>query len=327
MNLKLSKAMIAPAIVGALIGGGITAAAGATSSATTSASIVAGCTTWTTTKISCVKVTPAPTPAPAPASGSATPPAPPSSTPAPTPVVSPSGFPDASNTGPTGALTAKSGDVTVAAGATLSNVDISGAVTLKAGAKLINSKVRCIGESNWCLSLGANDTVTNVEVGGGVDGSTYNGAIGIYTGGPNNVLSKVNIHHTSDGIRLDGGTTLQDSYIHDLVINQIPGVHSDGIQMTQATAPVVLTHNSFQGGTNDAVFVQDIGSQTISATGNLFTADDTGGNQTSYGFAAYTAGHVTLTGNVFGSGWEVTPYSVPSGSTVSGNVNTAGKPI
>ncbi|SOD70298.1 uncharacterized protein DUF4082 [Jatrophihabitans sp. GAS493] len=256
------------------------------------------------------KPTPVPTVAPAPT---------PVPTAAPTPAPISSAFPSAANTGPTGTLTVRSGNVSVPANTTLSNLDISGAVNLGNGAKLINSKVRCIGEGSWCVSMGSGSTLDSVDVGGGANGTTYNAAIGIYTGGPNNMIIRTSVHHTSDGLRLDGGTTVQDSFIHDLVIDQIPGVHSDGIQMTQATAPVVLTHNTFQGGTNDAVFVQDIGTQNITATGNCFTADDTRGNQTSYGFAAYTAGKVTLTGNTFGKGFQVTGYSVPAGSVVSDN--------
>lgn len=99
----------------------------------------------------------------------------------------------------------------------------------------------------------------------------------MWTGGPGNVISRTEIRKTSDGLRLDGGTTVVDSWIHDLVINQIGGVHSDGSQTTAGSSPIVFQHDSIMGGTNDAVFDETSGS-SLTVTGCLFTADQTGGN-------------------------------------------------
>ncbi|SOD70299.1 parallel beta helix pectate lyase-like protein [Jatrophihabitans sp. GAS493] len=289
-------------------------------------------------------VTPAPTPRPTVVAAKPTPkptskptpnPTPKvAATPAPTPVAVStkpglSSFPTAATTGPSGVLTVRKGNVSIPSGATLSNVDVSGQVSMGVGSKLINSRVRCIGEPNWCLALDSNDTVTDVEVGGGANGVTFNPAIGVYTGGPKNVLTGMNIHHTSDGMRVDGGTTLQDSIIHDLIINQIPGVHSDGIQMTQAQYPTVINHNSITGGTYCAIFAEDNGTQTLTVTNNLLMADLVPNVSLSdYGLTVPNqSGHVTLTGNVFDTKWEIGPYNVPSGSTKSGNTDLTGKSV
>ncbi|SDI99009.1 Right handed beta helix region [Frankineae bacterium MT45] len=277
--------------------------------------------------------TPAPTAAPTPKPiATATPK--PAATVAPTPAPPSgapnlSGFPTVATTGPSGALTVRKGNVVVASGTTLSNVDISGRVTMGANAKLLNSRVRCIGEPNWCLVLDANDTVSDVEVGGGADGVTYNPAIGVYSGGPNDVLTRMNIHHTSDGMRVDGGTTLQDSIIHDLIINQFPGVHSDGSQSEQAHEPIVFRHNSITGGTYTSIYLEHVGTQPVTVDDNLLLANYTPGvSRTAFGVVVpHESGHITLTDNVFDPTWLVAPYSVPDGSTVSGNITLTGKGV
>lgn len=210
----------------------------------------------------------------------------------------------------------------------LNGLDINGPVSNTfAGLTVTNSRIRCTGEKDWCLSLGNNSEVSHVEIGGGADGTTFVSAIGVWTGGSGagNALTAINIHHTTDGMRVDGGTTLADSYIHDLSMGQIPGAHSDGIQSTGG-GNVVIRHNKISSGNNCNVFLQWLSGNaaitSYSITGNTFVAANQGGEQTSYGVCAYSpeVSGVTVSSNTFSRGYQVAPLTAPGGSVLSHNL-------
>jgi hypothetical protein len=220
----------------------------------------------------------------------------------------------------------------------LQGLDINGSVNSGVSNVVIqNTRIRCTNEDQWCLSVGPHTVVQDTEIGGGANGSTFTAAIGVWSGGSSsgNVFQRVNIHNTSDGMRIDGGTTIVDSYIHNLVMGDsaAPGAHSDGIQSTGGSN-VVVKHNSFQSGNNCNVFVQWLsGNEQIknyTVTGNKFTAGNRNGEQTSYGVCAYgtgVPGPVAVTNNMFSSGFEVKAYTAPAGATVSGNTDFNGKSV
>ncbi|HTZ43825.1 MAG TPA: DUF4082 domain-containing protein [Jatrophihabitans sp.] len=220
---------------------------------------------------------------------------------------------------------------------TLNGLDINGAVQGSYdNVTISNSKIRCTNESQWCVSLGNHNKLQNDEIGGGANGTTFGSAIGLWSGGSNagNVISGVDIHNTSDGMRIDGGTTITGTYVHNLIMGDPadPSAHSDGIQSTGG-ANVTVSNSRFETGNNCNIFLQWLsGNPAISnytITGNSFTAGNRNGQQTSYGVCAYSpdVSGVTISNNTFSYGYQVSPLTAPSGSNVSGNVYTDGKPV
>ena len=65
---------------------------------------------------------------------------------------------------------------------------------------------------------------------------------------------RLNIHHVIDGLKMSSGSTLEDSYIHDLF--QGGGSHNDGIQIMQGSG-IVIRHNRIAAGMfmNAAVWI------------------------------------------------------------------------
>jgi len=276
-----------------------------------------------------------------------------------------SGFPDASTTGvPTGTtLTqvpaqATSGTgwrwdgnhtvVVTAPNTTITGLDINGSLTnTYPGVTIKNTRIRCTNENNWCLTLGGpNATVTDTDIGGGANGTTYMHGIGVLSGGTNlnNLIQRVNIHHTIHGARIDGGTTVTDSYIHDLpmgdpVYNNATGTysttdHTDGIMSTGGNG-TLITHNRVECGNTSTMFVQwesdqpQISSFTIQ--NNLFVNISKNNQVSSQGVAfedkgiANPAG-ITIKNNTFTPGWQVAAIEAPTGSNVTGNVFTNTSP-
>lgn len=257
------------------------------------------------------------------------------------------GFPDAATTGvPTGTKLTRvpqdktSGDgwawnrygwIQVQSdGATLTGLDVDGSIhSDKSGVTITDTRIRCTGENDWCLSIGSDTTVRDTEIGGQGDGHSFGKAAGVYSGGSGsgNVLQRLNIHNTSDGLRIDGGTTLEDSWVHDLIMGDPvdPGAHSDGVQSTGG-ANVVITHNRFETGNNCNVFVQWLSGQPnvshYQVSDNLFLSGHRNDQQTSYGVCIYgqgVQGPVSVTGNTFSHGWQVAALTAPPETTLSAN--------
>jgi hypothetical protein len=272
-----------------------------------------------------------------------------------------SAFPDATNTGvPNGtSLTAVPGSATsgtnwtwngssvvpTANGVTITGLDINGGfdASSKSGITLKNSKVRGTGIPDFVVQLsGAGSVVQDCEIGGGANGTTYLGTttsdspIGVYSGGNvarNNTLLRVNIHHTSDGIRGDGGTYVKDSWVHTLNCGQSPGVHSDGCQQTQGSGLMEFDHCTMEGGTNDAIFLE-VGTSAYSITNCLLTGTSGPDGSASFGIGGKTTnppfGTVTITNCTFDvAKLGDTIGNWPAGQNVvrSGNVNMSGQPI
>lgn len=289
----------------------------------------------TVTATSTMTVTSTPTSA-APSSTSSTTSASPS--PSPTTTVPAGAFPDAASTAAAcTSWTKQSGNVAVAAGQSANCWDITGTVSLGKNATLTNSRVRGVGATDFLVLTQDQDTISNTEIGGGASGTSMSNAIGIdVPPGASVTLAAINVHHTSDAIRWDGGLTMTASYIHDL--NSSGGNHADGLQATNAgnTLPTTLSGNYIKAGNNDDVFAQQYkGDLTVS--GNLFAAYDvttsTGRTQTSYGVAVYQAASATIIGNTFTKGagqqFQVGPiYLAPAvKATVAGNLYTDGAPV
>jgi len=223
-----------------------------------------------------------------------------------------------------GVVTVTSPDVVLA------GLDIDGSVqSEESNLTVRDTYVRCTKEQNWCLALGEHSSVTDTEIGGGEDGKTNQRGIGLLSAGPGNVITGVNIHHTIHGMRIDGGTIVQDSYIHDLPMGD-PGFeddHTDGIMSTAGTG-AVIRHNRIETGNTATLFVQwETGNEKIGSylvEDNYFVNVTKNTQVSSEGVAIENKGiadptQIVVRNNVFTTGWEVGPIEVPSGAITSGN--------
>ena len=170
--------------------------------------------------------------------------------------------------------------------------------------------------------------VQDTEIDGLSAGSVPNGeAIGwsSYT------ALRVNIHGTGDGLRANGGVTIQDSWIHDLY--ECGVCHNDGIQLTEGSG-VLIKHNTISNShsqTSAILIKGDQGSISgVTVDGNLLA----GGGYTVYALsAAYPVTSISFVNNVFStmfypkSGyWGASDLNTPV--TWSGNVwQSTGLPL
>jgi hypothetical protein len=253
------------------------------------------------------------------------------------------GFPDATNTGMSNpnlprvngtdctkisatAITVISGDCVIKTAGTYSNLDISGALDIEADHVTVsNARIRGEGGDGGCL-CGSYDMLVDAELGGGANGTTYTGVgSGLYSGGnqsTHNVIQRVNIHHTDDGFRLDGGTIVEDSYVHDLS-SGLNGSHSDDSQSCEGTY-FSFIHNTFLGGNNDPIFLQggDCGSNDaffldhVLVDHNLLTSLHEPDNISGYGISIGRGRNITITNNHFDRGWQVASIGIYLSNTL-----------
>jgi LmbE family N-acetylglucosaminyl deacetylase len=234
-------------------------------------------------------------------------------------------------------------------GTVLSGLDIRTAVQNEfPGLVVRKSRIRCIGENDWCLVLGPGSLVEDVEVGGLENGHTFSTAVGIWSGssGPPSTIRRVDVHHLQSGLRLDGNVLLEDSFLHDFPMGDPvfdarlgtsrTDMHTDAVLSTRGGG-VVVRHNRFESGNTANLFVQwdvtdskapHIGSYLVER--NLFTTVERNGQNSSWGVAVEEAGvdgPITVRDNTFERGWGVGPLRLPDGAVATGNTYVDGTPI
>ena len=224
-------------------------------------------------------------------------------------------------------------------GARISRLDINGALlNEKSGVVIRNSRIRCTGEDNWCVTLGSGSTLRDSEVGGGEDGTTFQPSIGVLSGSydsrqePNLVL-RVDIHHTVHGMRVDGDTTVLDSYLHDFPMGN-PGwedAHTNGIMCT-AGANVKIRHNTITTGNTAPIFVQwqdgNVGIASYRIRNNLIVGVERYDQLSSYGIMFEDVGidrAPVIRANRFSGDFQAGHILAPRGSTVIENVTSTGR--
>ena len=237
---------------------------------------------------------PSPTSVPKPTPPNTPKPTPPTTTPAPTTPTTPRSTgsnvaPNASNTGvPAGTtLTVYNGNLTITtAGATYSGLDIHGFVSVQAPNVTIKNSIIRGGVASGDIGLvqDVSNSATNflIEDSELVPSNPSVQIDGIK--GWNYTALRVNIHGTTDGIKMYGpNATLQDSYIHGLVTyahDPDQGgkqSHNDGVQVLSGTN-LLVKGNTIVGGTNTALMVtQDHGTTGTLAFNNNWLS---GGNCT-----------------------------------------------
>lgn len=149
------------------------------------------------------------------------------------------GFPGPATTGvPTGTVLQSSGSLVVKRdGAVLDGLDIDGCVDVKADDVTIRrSRIACARPTTAVrLHDGyRNLTLEDVEIDG-------RGVVSTAVGFAQYTLRRVDIHNAIDGPRLGDGTTVEDSYVHDLV--RAEGSHNDALQITGGSG-IVVRHNT-----------------------------------------------------------------------------------
>ncbi len=188
---------------------------------------------------------PPPPPPPPPTGGNTDPKVPPAG-----------GWPDASNTGATGTLTAYAGSLTIsAAGSVIENKIINGVLTINAGNVTIRN-CRLVTNGFWGIDASANAAAGLVVerctiIGQGVGGTTDSGIVGsgAFTGN--------NISAFENGIRLqDGASTVKGNFIHDLgAAGADP--HYDGIHVQGGQNGVLIEDNTVMGRDTSDIIIQD----------------------------------------------------------------------
>ncbi|KQY42915.1 DUF4082 domain-containing protein [Cellulomonas sp. Root137] len=178
--------------------------------------------------------TPKPTPTPTPT---------PTTTPTPTPPPATGAYPSASTTGvPAGvALTPYTGPSRITQpGTVIDSKLITTPLVITAGANDVVIRNSIIRANGFWLVLndeGAkNLQIVDTELDG--NNNTNNDAA---VAGRNYTLTRVNIHGTIDGLKIGDNVTVQDSFIHDLLMTS--DSHNDGIQ-SLGSDNVKILHNT-----------------------------------------------------------------------------------
>lgn len=155
------------------------------------------------------------------------------------PTMPPAGYPDATNTGPTGALSASGSVSSSANGQIIENLDIAGSVTIThANVTLRNCKVSLYDDASLIVSAtGANVTIENCLI-DGLAGSY----VGIYVEAGGSITA-CEIRNFENGILSNGNTTVSDTYIHSMT-STAAAPHYDCFECNGGSN-VTLTHNTF----------------------------------------------------------------------------------
>ena len=187
------------------------------------------------------------------------------------------GFPDATNTGvPTGAHLKRSGSITVTKrGAIIDGRDLHGSITVLADDVTIRN-TRITSGSYYPIRYGEKDNtgllVEDTEIIGTSPNVTSGIAFAHYT------ALRVNVHGTADGLKVEDGVVVRDSFVHDLAFGT--DTHNDGMQSTGGH-DIEIVHNTVlaKGGVSCLMFGGENG-----APSNILVDDNllNGGNYSIY---------------------------------------------
>jgi parallel beta helix pectate lyase-like protein len=224
------------------------------------------------------------------------------------------GFPDATNTGASGALTPATGDVTLsAAGQVYQNKNLRGCIVVSAPHVVIrNVKIACSGQYGIDVTSNvptASATISHVTISCLDSGGTGIGELNL-------AVDHVDVSHCENGFDVDRDATITDTWCHD-----IGGYDPDCFQ-GHASQNVVIRHNTFIACTTCNSAIID-GCPGCSMNG--FTVDGnllSGGGYTLY-CPAQTANptNVSIKNNRFGTSFYKDGYATDCvGFPWSGNV-------
>ena len=163
-------------------------------------------------------------------------------------------WPGPSNTGTSGTLAVHPGDLDInTAGYVLQNTEVDGCITIGANADNVTIRNVLVKSSGcfWLINTHSGATglqIIDTEL-DGMDNPVNDAGIG----GDNYTATRVNVHNTIDGMKVGYGTTVQDSYIHDMHATSTS--HNDGIQ-SLGTIGLSIEHNTiFDSGDGTAIIL------------------------------------------------------------------------
>jgi hypothetical protein len=221
------------------------------------------------------------------------------------------GWPDATNTGYTTTLTPASGAMSASTpGQIIENLDLTGNITVAANNVTIRN-CQITSDAFWPIYADpayAGTLIQDVTVIAGNDAQSS-------VGGRATII-RLNGSGGGDGLKLDSGSRVSDSYIHDL--GGGPGAHNDGIEVNASDIQVIhsriLNSHSQTSGISIEPGLSDILIQDCYIAGGGYTLY--GGNT--------TAVRVKIIGNTWGTdyypdGGSFGPYAFQAPIGTNGN--------
>lgn len=246
------------------------------------------------------------------------------------------GYPDASNTGvPAGTALRPAQSLTVdKPGSTVSGLDITGSLHIAAPNVTVRDvRVSCPAgcDTNFLIRVDAGLPGVLIE------DSELAGTSAVHTGiggGGAFTARRINLHDVNDGVHLQSGALIEDSYIHDLAPTLT--VHADAVQIIDAQASnVTIRHNTLLP-FNPTTLVYDnsaviCGSQCTSTTDLLVERNlMDGGSQTLKCPDQAPSGNV-YRDNVFGLDFRFAAVNgacaLPGNSFVNNTFDGSGRPV
>jgi hypothetical protein len=185
------------------------------------------------------------------------------------------GYPDASNTGPSSGVALKpSGSLRVStAGSVVSGLDIHGSLLITAADVVVrNVRVTCDSSCAGRFAIQGSARATGLQI-DHVEASSAPDKTVIATAADIHITA-ANIHNGMDGVHLTSGSTMTDSYVHDLAPTS--DSHDDTIQIIESVSSHIVIHhntllpyNEASRVFNNSAFI--CGSQCTSTTYLSFT--------------------------------------------------------
>jgi hypothetical protein len=169
---------------------------------------------------------------------------------------------------------------------------ITTSLTIVAGANNVTIKNSIIRASGYWLVLNDEGATGLKIIDSELDGTPNAPSSGdSAVAGDNYTLTRVNIHHTVDGLKAGSNVVVEDSYIHDMLIAGADP-HNDGIQ-SLGTTSLTIRHNTIilKDGSTSAIILSTGSADSMR---NILIENNLlgGGAFTVYG--GYEAGRDTL---------------------------------
>jgi hypothetical protein len=235
--------------------------------------------------------------------------------------------PGSNNTGvPPGAtLTPRLGNVVITVdGSTLENLDVTGCINVRANNVTIrNVRVSCARSAdNVAVRLAKGYRGLLVED-SEVDGM---GTTQVGIGYSQFTLRRVEVRNTGDGIRIGSGSSVEGSWVHDMV--RLGALHPDAIQTTGGTGIIIRGNtlspaNSATGDPNNAAIM--MGSEEAPQLASVLVEDNvlSGGNMTVNVRGDTVVQDVVVRRNVFSGGFRYGPMQAPDAVVAEANILSA----
>lgn len=218
-------------------------------------------------------------------------------------------WPDATNTGYRGNV----GDLTVTPGFTAQSNRVYENLFIQGTLNMINTSnvtiKHCWIENGDYFGIDASGATSCLVQDTTIVNTSISANCCILDTGGGNIYRRVSLSGAQDGIKLGSGSTLRDSWIHDLApYDAVGDTHNDGVQGSGATN-VSIIHNRIQMGLNATSAIGFFAGQLGISSG--FTVDSnllTGGAYTLY-LPGPGSTNLKIRNNVFGRDFAFGPVT------------------